>query len=350
MVKPYHALALFSGGLDSILACRLIQAQGLAVLGLHFTSPFFGRPRKVGRWRKAYGLDIEAVDLGDEFSALLAAGPRHGFGKLLNPCVDCKILMLSRARDLLGQYGASFIVSGEVTGQRPMSQRRDSLYLISREAGVRDILVRPLCAKRLNPTAVEASGLVDRERLLDIGGRGRKRQLALARDLGLTETPTPAGGCELAEPESARRFLPVLRHLPAPRADDFRLCRVGRQFWSGGRWLVIGRNKADNLRMEALVRPGDILLRVRDFPGPLALARAVGPGQWDREAVRDAAAFTASYSGRAVQAAGPVEVLVTGPGGPEAVSVLPGRETPLAWAEPDLSGLKDWKQELAHGA
>jgi len=339
-MRSYHALALFSGGLDSLLAVKTIQAQGLSVLGLHFTSPFFGKPHKIDHWREIYDLDILPVDVADAYVAMLEAGPAHGLGKTLNPCVDCKILMLRRAKTLLGDYGASFLVSGEVIGQRPMSQRRDALDIISRDAGVRDILLRPLCAKKLLPTTPETSGLVDRERLHAISGRSRTEQLALARECGITEIPTPAGGCLLTERESARRYGPLFARLPTRRPADFELANIGRQYWAGPLWLAIGRNEADNRRLEGLAQEGDLLFTARDYPGPVCLARRHAGAVWDAAAVADAAAFAASFHPKAVAAGGEVTMLIKGFDGPP-LRVGPERHTPLGWREPT------WDETLA---
>ena len=214
---------LFSGGLDSILAAKVLEEQGLRVRCLHCHSPFFGEPSAVPRWRRRHALDIDALDVADDFCAMLRERPAHGFGKTLNPCVDCKILLLRRARRYMEEVGACFLATGEVLGQRPMSQRRDVLNVIRREAGVGDILLRPLSARLLEPTPMETSGLVDRERLPAISGRGRHAQLELARHFGLTDIPTPGGGCKLTEKENARRYWPVLAHLPAPDSGDFAL-------------------------------------------------------------------------------------------------------------------------------
>ena len=145
-----HAFALFSGGLDSILAARLIMEQGLVVRCLHFVTPFFGKPQLIPHWEKVYGLEVEAVDVGEAFVRLLRERPAHGFGKVMNPCVDCKILMMRKARELMKKWGASFLISGEVLGQRPMSQRRDTLNVIRRDAEVKESLLRPLSAQLLD--------------------------------------------------------------------------------------------------------------------------------------------------------------------------------------------------------
>ena len=166
---------------------------------------------------------------------------------------------------------------------------------------VKESLLRPLSAQLLDPTAPEISGLVDRNKLLGIFGRGRKSQMALADQMGLKEIPTPAGGCKLAEKENSRRYWPVLTRLKEPTVEDFELSNIGRQYWFGDHWLSMGRNEADNSALERLVRPGDAILRVRDFPSPFALARQLTP--WDNETLQDAASLVASYSPKGVRAA-----------------------------------------------
>jgi len=343
-MKSYHALALFSGGLDSILAAKTVMAQGLDVLCLHFTSPFFGKPRRIDHWRAIYGLDIIPVDVADDYVGMMAAGPKHGLGKFLNPCVDCKILMLRRARELMPAYGASFLVSGEVLGQRPMSQRRDSLNVVSRDSETKDILLRPLCAKCLPETAAELSGLVDRQRLLGISGRGRKDQLNLARDYGLAEIPTPAGGCLLTEQPSAKRFFPLFVHMAAPTPADFDLANIGRQYWSGKRWLAIGRNQSDNLRLERHAGENDLVFKVRYLPGPVGVARRFPESAWDEAAIADAAAFAASFNPKAMATIGDVMVDVAG-AATSPVKVTPSRQTPLVWQEPTWEDVRDNKRK-----
>lgn len=369
--KPkYHALALLSGGLDSLLAIKVLQEQGLRVLGLHFVSPFFGKPHLIGHWREVYGIEAVNVDIRRSYLDMLVK-PAHGYGKHMNPCVDCKILMLTHAKTLLPKYGASFLVSGEVLGQRPMSQRADTLNLIRKDAGVKELLLRPLSAQKLGPTPMEESGLVDRSRLPGFWGRGRKDQLALAAHFGITVIPTPAGGCNLAEAEPAARYLPILKNLAEASARDFSLSHLGRQYWAGPYWLSIGRNEHDNKALENARRPTDILLRLRDLPGPMALGRqyepaaGVQPGmtpqRWSDDVLADAAAFAASYSpkaraqsGEGAEAGRPVVVLVRqGKGEAETVAeiaVTPARQTPLCWAEPKSQALAAWKKRFRTAA
>lgn len=353
MTKQYDALALLSGGLDSLLAIKVVQEQGLKVLGLHFTTPFFGKPWLHDEWLDGYGIESINVDIARDYVRMIVDGPQTGFGKWLNPCVDCKIMMLSRAKAMLPQYGASFLISGEVIGQRPMSQRRDALSIIVNNAEVGDVLVRPLCARNLKPTAVELDGTVDREKLLDFKGRSRKPQLALAEHFRFPKIPSPAGGCVLAESESSARFVRLMRAKADPTPADFRLSQTGRQCWSGPFWLAMGRKQADNKKLEKAFRPGDVFLKTVSFPGPVAILRPTDSGIPTDEIVQDAAAFMASYSTKARQhneATGedlPVSVVQRDGAGDEIseVRVVPSRVTPLGWEEPEPHEAKEWKEE-----
>ena len=336
-MSGYDAVALFSGGLDSILAIRLVEEQGLKIKCLHFVSPFFGKVLQAPFWQESFGLDIETVDIGDGMARLLAQGPAYGFGKALNPCVDCKILMLREAKARMADYGARCILSGEVLGQRPMSQRRDALHVILRDAGVQDTLVLPLSAKLLPESVAERSGLIEREKLCGIWGRGRKEQLALAERFALPVIPTPAGGCKLAEKENARRYWPVLMHAPNPVAAEFRLANSGRQFWSnageGPYWLCVGRQQSDNEHLTRNAFPGDALFKLADFPGPLAVGRQFGGQPWPEDVLRDAASFMASFSPKAVRHSGTVQVGVSLERRRIELIARPARETPCAWGE-----------------
>jgi len=299
-----RALALFSGGLDSILACRVIMAQNIEVRALKFVTPFFdhGLLARHGDYQREvqekYHIDVELVDLSDGYIDLLKK-PAHGFGKHFNPCIDCKILMLSRARELMARHDASFLITGEVLGQRPMSQRRDTMRVIERDSGCEGILLRPLSAQKMNPTLAEEQGIVDRERLYGFAGRGRKPQLALAREFGIEDFPNPAGGCLLTDPNLAariERFYNGLFVLDQEqfRADDFRLLLVGRQFrLPGGHWFVLGRNQGENRRLRALASQDDYLFSMPDRPGPTGLLR--GDDRIDEHILRQAAGLVVRY-------------------------------------------------------
>ncbi len=278
------ALGLLSGGLDSLLACRIIAAQGIRVRALKFVTPFFDHQllERQEEYRRGvlekYGIDVELIDLSDGYIELLK-NPAHGFGKNFNPCIDCKIMMLTRARKLMESYRASFLFTGEVLGQRPMSQRRDTLNVIERDSGCEDILLRPLCAKRMDPTLPEREGLVDREQLYGFSGRGRRPQIDLAHELGITEFPSPAGGCVLTDPNLASRIERFYAGLfsfgrEQFQVNDIKLLLTGRQFrLPGGHWLVLGRNEQENDRIAELRGSDDWLMYMPERPGPTGLLR-----------------------------------------------------------------------------
>ena len=286
-MKEVTALGLFSGGLDSILACRVIMAQGIRVVALKFVTPFFDDAllRRQEEYRagvqEKYGIDVRIVDLSEGYIELLR-DPKHGYGKHFNPCVDCKIFLLRRARALMNEYGASFLITGEVLGQRPMSQRRDTLRVIERESGCEDILLRPLCAKLLVETQPEREGQVDRHKLLAFSGRGRRRQMNLAADFGIGQYPSPAGGCILTDPNLAARIEHYYQgriNLAAAdlQVNDIRLLLVGRQFrLPDGSWFVLGRDEKENSRIEDLAGGADWLFHMPERPGPTGLLRRAG--------------------------------------------------------------------------
>lgn len=347
-----QAIALFSGGLDSILAARMIQEQGIAVQCLHFFSPFFGKPQEIPHWEKTYDLHIEAVDIGQDFVQILRQGPQYGYGKIMNPCTDCKILMMRKAAEYMQAYApASILISGEVLGQRPMSQRRDSLNVIRKKSGMQDRLLRPLSAKHLVPTPAEMKGLVNRDLLGAISGRGRQQQLALAAKMGITDFPAPAGGCHLDEQENVRRYWSVLHNLDNPQAKDFELANIGRQFWHAqNAWLCIGRNEKDNANLLKLagVQAAEMpfspdrfgsetfLFSVQDFPGPFALLRLLQ--HMSRDAARvlqqEAASLVASYVSKAAGKDTRIAMLRAGTEIPERVCARPARETSFAGNPP----------------
>jgi len=286
-MTPIKALALFSGGLDSILAARLIMEQGVEVEAIQFVTPFFNyqllddREAHRERMLHSYGINVVLEDISPGYLRLLH-NPQHGFGKNFNPCIDCKILMFSRAKEMLGERGASFLVSGEVLGQRPMSQRRDTLNLIERDSGTRSLLLRPLSAQLLKETLPEARGWVDRSKLLGFSGRGRSAQIAMAARYGISDFPAPAGGCILADPILGRR----IEHLYSSDSllrgaeitvADVRLLLIGRQFvLPGGTWLILGRDQRENDALARLAGPEDGVLLMEDWPGPTAVLKKVG--------------------------------------------------------------------------
>ena len=319
------AVALISGGLDSLLAVKLVEEQGVEVLPLHVVTSFTGRkdPAFVRDLERLYGVKVHrVVDLTREFLPLLL-DPPHGFGKNMNPCIDCKILFLRKAREIMEEEGASFVITGEVLGQRPMSQRSPILRLIERETELDGLLLRPLSARLLPPTVPEKEGWVDRERLEAIQGRGRKRQLELAKKYGWEEIPSPAGGCLLTDPAFSRRLKDLLDHLPSgelPSLGDMDLLQVGRHFrLSPGVKLVVGRKEGENAVIQSLATSRDLLLMPRGFSGPTGLL----VGDEPKGELRMAASLLARYC----KGSGPFTFLYKGRNvGEIEVSPLPPEE------------------------
>ncbi len=277
--KKKRAIALFSGGLDSILACRVIQAQNIDVQAVRFVTPFFHydllqRPGYVEHIRKKYDISVILKDISDSYLPMLR-NPVHGYGKHFNPCIDCKILMVREAKKMMEQFGASFIISGEVVGQRPMSQRKDTMRIIERDSESEGILFRPLCAgAAVKPGKVVLENIVDCEKLPNFSGRGRNGQIRLAAELGIKDFPNPGGGCMLADPALGKRIRDVFAVSPEVTIADISFLLLGRQFLlPHGSWLAVGRNQLENSRIEAQYVSGDYLLRMKDRPGPLALLR-----------------------------------------------------------------------------
>lgn len=291
MNRRIRALGLFSGGLDSMLASAVLRRQGIEVAGVTFITPFYGAAR--ARESAAHlGLPLREVDLTEKFLPLIYQPPR-GFGRHHNPCLDCHILMLREAGALMESLGYDFLFTGEVLGQRPMSQHRGALVHVARESGYGELIVRPLSAKLLPPTKPEQLGWLDKEKLLDISGRSRKRQMALAKEYGITQYPSPAGGCLLTDPGYSARLKELLRHTAAATRQELELLKWGRHFrLPTGKKAVVGRDHQENEALAALTGTGDLVCKVKDFPGPTVL---VAGEAGDAEAEK-AAALAAAYS------------------------------------------------------
>ncbi len=271
------ALALLSGGLDSALAIYLVKQQGIDVVGVHFTSFFAtadpsGKDSPVIRTAGQLGVPVHFQTKGDDFLEIIRS-PRYGYGKNLNPCIDCRIYTLKRTRDLLKQFGASFIVTGEVVGQRPMSQRRNTLRLIEKQAECEGLVLRPLSAKSLPVTIPEERRIVDREQLLGITGRGRKTQLRLASEIGLTGFQAPAGGCLLTDKGFTARLRDLLQDGTELSQADLQLLSIGRHMrLRPGLKIVIGRDEKDNDTLEHFAARHMTMTPV-DFPGPVVVVQ-----------------------------------------------------------------------------
>ena len=264
------AIAVFSGGLDSILAVKVIDGQDIEVRGVTFETPFFnaGKARIAAR---RIGLALTVIDFTQEHLEMLKA-PRYGYGKNMNPCIDCHTLMLKRAGLLMEEIGADFIFTGEVLGQRPMSQGKQSLLLVAKNSGYQDVVLRPLSAQFLPETLPEREGKVNRERLLALQGRGRKDQMELARRYGITDYAAPAGGCLLTDPMFSKRLKDLFAHQPGFRVRDIELLKYGRHFRIGDTLkVIVGRKRSDNEAIRYLAEDTDRMLHVADYPGPTVL-------------------------------------------------------------------------------
>jgi len=270
------AVALISGGLDSVLAARIVMEQGYEVTGMYFTSAFsksYGKEKltPAAVVSKTIGIDLRIMDLGQDYIDLIR-DPKHGYGKNVNPCIDCKIHMLSRTRAVMDELGAPFLITGEVLGQRPMSQRRDTLHIIERDAGLKGLILRPLSATLLPPTRAEQDGLIDREKLLGISGRSRMVQLQLAERYGIKGFSTPAGGCLLTDKNFADKLRDSFRDRETITPRDIQLLTVGRHFkFDNGIRIVLGRNNRENHVLISLAPHGYHLFMPHGFPGPVAI-------------------------------------------------------------------------------
>ena len=284
-------VGLFSGGLDSILAVKVLQDQGIDIIALTLVTPFFGAEKAV---QAAAGLDMDhrVVDITTDHLQVVRH-PKHGYGRNMNPCIDCHALMFRKAGRLMEDEGADFLFSGEVLGERPMSQNKGSLIRVARESGYEDLILRPLSAKLLPMTRPEREGKVDRAGLLNLSGRGRKRQMELAERYSINEFPAPAGGCLLTDPIFSRRLRNLLeRHDPVSR-EDLELLKHGRHLRLDPRFkLIVGRDQEDNRQIRALRTERHVLLEVREHPSPLGLLSAETP----QDLIRLAASVVLRYS------------------------------------------------------
>ncbi len=290
------ALALLSGGLDSTLAIRVIQEQGIEVIALNFVTVFC-RCTSQGSCKleavkvsEKLGVPIKVINTTERFLELVKK-PKFGYGKNMNPCIDCRINIFRVAGDYMREIGADFIITGEVLGQRPMSQRKEAMKIIDQEADLVGLVLRPLCAKHMEPTIPEKTGLVDRDKLLQIRGRSRKNQIQLADVFQIKDYPCSAGGCLLTDPEFANRMRDLVNTCDA-NVNDVNLLKVGRHFRiDNNTKAIVGRNEEDNERINTLCREGDLLLSLVDMKGPFTLMR----GELTEEKILTAARITARY-------------------------------------------------------
>ncbi len=297
--QKVRAIALVSSGLDSMLAAKIVRDQDVDVIGLNCLFRFDptlpeDSQSAIEKLFDPLGIPILVRDVTDDF-LVMALDPPHGYGKGVNPCVDCKIFMLRYAKNLLDELNAQFVITGEVVGQRPMSQMKPMIFHIEKKAGLKGRILRPLTAKCLPPSIPEEMGWVDRGKLYEINGRSRKPQIALAEALGIQQFNQPAGGCILTEPNYAKRAKRLFqkKDKTSITLEDMRLLRLGRHFWTNRDiHIVVGRDETDNNFLESF-RKSRWSFETADFEGPLVLAENIQ----NAEDIEMVAAVTARYCG-----------------------------------------------------
>jgi tRNA U34 2-thiouridine synthase MnmA/TrmU len=291
-------VALLSGGLDSQLAVKMMQKQGFDVSAVAIRTPFCdfdcgkGCGFDIVNRANALNVDLKTVYLGDEYIEMLKH-PKYGRGAGFNPCIDCRAMMFEAAKKHMEEIGAEFIISGEVLGQRPMSQHAPALKTIEKESKLEGKIVRPLSAALLPKTDAEKNGLIKHEDLGMIRGRSRRMQLQMAKDFGIENPPNAGGGCLLTDPAFGLRTKDLFDHTETPTQNDIDLLKVGRHFRLDEQTkLVVGRNKEENSNISLLALPDDILLEVKDHVGPISILR----GKTAENYVEFAASITLRYS------------------------------------------------------
>lgn len=304
MSKKTKAIVLFSGGLDSQLVIKILQEQKIEIITLHFILPFgagcCSDQKCVFNFTQVNGVKLEIVDCTrgknlQEYLEIVKA-PQFGHGTGINPCIDCRIFILKKAKELLKKLKADFIATGEVLGERPMSQHLRALKLIEKETGLENKILRPLSAKLLLITEAEKNGLVNREKLLAIAGRRRLPQIELAQKYGLKNYPQPAGGCLLCEKEFSKRFLSTLENFGDLNENDIELLKIGRHNWQDKTLIVLGHNQKENEKITKLANLEDVLIEPENFSGPTALIRGK---KIDQEIIQKAKELIIGYSNKA---------------------------------------------------
>jgi len=290
------AIVLLSGGLDSRLVVKMLQEQNIEIIALHFNIPFFGsyKLEEISKFADINNIKLNIIDFakGKEFKDYikLLKKPKHGRGTAMNPCIDCHLFMLKKAKQIMLKEKADFIATGEVLNERPMSQHLKALMLIEKEAGLKGKLLRPLSAKLLPKTIAEEKGLVNRDKLLDINGRKREIQIELAKKYNI-DYPSPGGGCLLCEKEFSAKLQDLFEHQKKIIPRDIELLKIGRHFRFNDTKIIVGRNKDENEKIMNLAGR-DIIMETKETPSPITIII----GKADKETIKTAASLTIRYS------------------------------------------------------
>jgi len=275
-MKKIDGIVLYSGGLDSLLSAKILMDQGLSIVGLHCILPFMPEDVDVTQLKSTklaeqINLQLKYHFCGDDYIQMLK-NPPHGYGKNINPCIDCHIYFIRKAAELMNELGASFVATGEVVGQRPMSQLKHTLLHIIKETGLQGRLLRPLSAKILKPTIAEENGTVNRELLFGISGRGRSQQIGLANKFGITDYENPAGGCLFTDPNVSIRLKKLFSHSSDVSSADIYLASIGRHFMLPNfNRIIVGRFEAENDKLSDYRKHGSLFFSP-EFAGPSLLA------------------------------------------------------------------------------
>jgi tRNA-uridine 2-sulfurtransferase len=287
------AILLFSGGLDSLLAAKILMQQGIKIKGVFFKHYFFS-VKDIRKRAAKIKLPLWIVDISKQ-QLKIVLKPQFGYGKNLNPCIDCRLLMLKEAKKILEKKNYSFIVTGEVLDERPMSQKKKTMLFLEKEAGLESKILRPLSAKLLPITYAEEKGLVFRDKLYGIRGRGRKKQIYLAKKFGFKDYPNPAGGCLLTDSDFSKRMKAFLDSNLKPKEKDISLLYCGRHFWIESDLIVVGRKEDENKEIRKLKRAKDILIELKNIAGPTTLIRSYN-GKIKDKTIKKAKKLTKYYS------------------------------------------------------
>ena len=313
---PVRALGMCSGGLDSILSGLVLRNQGIHVEWITFVTPFFSSS-KARKAAKQTGIQLHIQDITEDYLKMLV-DPPAGYGKNMNPCMDCHALMFQKAGEFMTANGFDFLFSGEVQGQRPMSQNANALRYVAKRSTFDDLILRPLSALLMPETPMEKQRLVDRDQLLDLSGRSRKPQMKLAARFGITDYPSPAGGCLLTDPGYSKRLKDLLDHDAPLTSNNLHMLKYGRHMRLNPQTkIVVGRTHQDNEHILHHCNPQqDIVIKVNGHPGPTVVI----PGTAAKEIIFLASAICAGYS-KAPESS-PVKVQVAAGGQNELITVL----------------------------